>query len=97
MKLVGRIPVEPLDDERMTNIERRIVAGAADAAARGEVRARWSPMLAAAAVVVVVLGAGAIGWKLHGEPAAAEPIRPLSICEPLDASRPLSADDPGAP
>jgi hypothetical protein len=70
VKLVGRIPVEPLDDERMTNIERRIVAGAADAAARGEVRARWSPMLAVAVIAVAVMGAGAIGWKLHGERAA---------------------------
>lgn len=64
MKLVGRIPVEPLDDERLTNIERKIVAGAAEMVARPHRESRFSPVLAFAAAAVVVLGAGAIGWKL---------------------------------
>ena len=42
MKLVGRIPVEPLDDERLTNIERRIVVGVVGDA-RGPARARAAP------------------------------------------------------
>jgi len=66
MKLVGRVPVEPLDDERLTNIERRIVAGATDAMANHR-EARFSPSFGfAAATVVVVLGAGLVGWKLRG-------------------------------
>lgn len=67
MKLAGRIPVEPLDDERMTNIERRIVAGAADAAVMPARASRLSVALAFAAVAVVaVMGAGMVGWKLRG-------------------------------
>lgn len=69
MKLGGRVHVEPLDDERMTNIERRIVAGAADAAARprGFRAPRW---LGFAAVAVAAVAAGALGWKLRGGQAA---------------------------
>jgi hypothetical protein len=82
--LKGRIPVEPLDDERMTNIERRIVTGAADAAARGAnapMRApRFGLAMAVALTVVVAIGAGFAGWQLRGggEPSeviAAEPVR----------------------
>ena len=75
MKLAGRIPVEPLDDERLTNIERKIVAGAAEVVARPHREARLSPVLAFAAAAVVVLGAGAIGWKLGtGGGTAAAPV-----------------------
>jgi FecR protein len=80
--LKGRIPVEPLDDERLTNIERRIVTGAADAAARGrDVRApRFGFAMAIALTVVVAIGAGFAGWKLRGggttaPVATAEPVR----------------------
>jgi len=63
VKLRGRIPVEPLDDERLTNLERRIVAGAADAAARGHApRSRW--FVGAAAVGVAAAAALFVGWKL---------------------------------
>ncbi len=67
MKLTGRIPVEPLDEERLTRIERKIVAGAAERVA-GPARApRLPPVFAfAAAAAVVALGAGAVGWKLRG-------------------------------
>jgi hypothetical protein len=84
VKLAGRIPVEPLDDERMTNIERKIVAGAADAAAMPVRESRFSTAMAfAAAAIVAVLGAGAIGWKLRGgggAPAvAAAEVAPIQV------------------
>lgn len=67
MKLVGRIPIEPLDDERMTNIERRIVTGAADAAARPAPReSRMHLVVGFAMVTVLVLGAGLAGWYVRG-------------------------------
>jgi len=62
MKLVGRVPVEPLDDERMTNIERAIVAGAADAAVRPAHAPRRYVGFAMAAMAAVVTGV--IGWQL---------------------------------
>jgi FecR-like protein len=69
VKLVGRVHVEPLDDERWTNIERRVVTGASDAAARGVDRAARSSglawALAVAGVAVIALVAGAIGWRMH--------------------------------
>jgi hypothetical protein len=70
VRLAGRIPVEPLDEERLTNIERRVVAGAVDAAVRrpdiGAPRrhAGW------AFAVVALVAAGAIGWMLHPAPRA---------------------------
>ena len=79
--LKGRIPVEPLDDERLTNIERRIVAGAADAAAASpRVRApRFGLAMAFALTAVVAIGAGFVGWQLRGDGSqtvvAAEPVR----------------------
>ncbi|MBA3539297.1 MAG: FecR domain-containing protein, partial [Deltaproteobacteria bacterium] len=69
MKLVGRIPVEPLDDERLTNIERRIVAGASDQLAT-PARAR-RPYLGFAAATFAAAAAGFVGWKLHRDPAPA--------------------------
>lgn len=72
MKLVGKVPVEPLDDERLTNIERRIVAGAADAAGRAHApRGRYLGFAAAAALGLV---AGVIGWKLLASPPSAAPV-----------------------
>lgn len=66
MKLTGRVPVESLSDDRWTRIERTIVSGASDAAARPVHRPRFVQMLAVAAALLLVLGAGAVGWKLHG-------------------------------
>ena len=65
MKLSGRIVVEPLDDERLTNIERRIVSGAVDAAARAHPPRRITGRVLAAAAVVA---AGLAGWALHTPP-----------------------------
>lgn len=87
MKLVGRVPVEPLSDERLTNIERKVVAGAADAMAAGshssifDLRARiWGTFAFAAVTIVLVAGAGFVGWKLRGgaPPVVAE-VAPLTI------------------
>jgi hypothetical protein len=73
MKLVGRVPVEPLNDERMTNIERGIVAGAAEAAARGSARVP-RPYLGFAAAAMVGVAVGVIGWKLLASAPVASPI-----------------------
>ena len=82
MKLFGRVPVQPLSDERWTNIERKIVAGAADAMAAGRPReSRWGTFAFAAVTVVLVAGAGFVGWKLRGpgeQPVVAE-AAPLTI------------------
>ena len=65
MKLVGRIPVEPLDDERLTNIERRVVSSAAVGPARGS-SPRW--LYGFASVAAVAMIAVVAGWKLRGAP-----------------------------
>jgi len=59
VKLGGRVPVEPLDDERMTNIERRIVAGATVPPSAAHAP-RWLGFAMAA------VAAGVVGWKLRG-------------------------------
>ncbi|MEJ7603427.1 MAG: FecR family protein [Kofleriaceae bacterium] len=67
MNRVGqRIPVEPLDDERMTNIERRIVSRAVDAAAKPVLAPRNNTALGFALIGLFLLGAGFVGWKLRG-------------------------------
>lgn len=71
MKLVGRVPVEPLDDERMTNIERSIVAGAADAAAAARPERSSRRYLGFAAAAMAALVTGVIGWKLGHDPSTA--------------------------
>lgn len=63
MKLVGKIPVEQLDDERLTNIERNLVVAASDMKAPAPRRS-----LAFAAVAVAILLAGVVGWKLRKAP-----------------------------
>jgi hypothetical protein len=67
MSLRERIPVEPLDEQRLTNIERRLVARAGDIA-QHPVRAprRWGLALGAFAAAAA---AGVIGWTLHRAPA----------------------------
>lgn len=73
MNLRGKIQVEPLDDERVTNIERKVVTGYADAVARGRAAgSRWLlPTLAAATAAAVV--AAVLVWKLRP---AHEPVAP---------------------
>jgi hypothetical protein len=77
MRIAGRIPVEPLDEERLTNLERRLVAGAVDAALRGD-RLRAPQRFASRAIAALAIAAAAvIGWALHApperDPVAAEP------------------------
>src|SRR2546430_415504 len=54
------VPVEQLDEERLVNIERRIVLGARIGEARSARRS-----LAFAAAAVCALAGGVIGWQLH--------------------------------
>jgi hypothetical protein len=90
VKLAGRIVVEPLDEERLTKIERRIMAGAADVASHAyglrAPRRHLGRMLAAAAVVA----AGFVGWTLHGAPATGPVVaEPTPIRVQTEPSRTL--------
>ena len=82
MKLVGRIPVEPLDDERLTNIERRIVSGAVAQPVRAP--RRW---LGFAAAATAACAAGLIGWTLHRAAPPAGEIATAPIAVHTDAER----------
>jgi ferric-dicitrate binding protein FerR (iron transport regulator) len=80
VRLAGRIPVEPLDEERLINIERRVVAGAVDAAVRRPDISAPRRHAAWAFAAVALVGAGAIGWMLRPAPhapvvAAPAPVR----------------------
>src|SRR4051794_22267724 len=70
MKLAGRIVVEPLAEERLTRIGRRVVAGAVDAAGRAERFRAPRRYLGRAFAAVAVIAAGLVGWGLHGGPAS---------------------------
>ncbi|MFN0247610.1 MAG: FecR domain-containing protein [Kofleriaceae bacterium] len=60
--LRDRIPVEPLSDERMTNIERNIVVAASDAAQATPAR---GPMwLGFAVIAAAMIAVGVTSWKL---------------------------------
>lgn len=65
MKLVGRVPVEPLDDERLTNIERRLVVHVAEMSQRPTRAPRR--LLAFATVAMALAVAGLVGYKLRGD------------------------------
>jgi hypothetical protein len=82
VKLVGRVIVEPLAEERMINIERRVVAGAADAASLAHGLRAPRRHLGRVVAAVALVAAGFVGWALHGAPAsgplAAEPA-PLRV------------------
>jgi hypothetical protein len=65
MKLHGRIPVEQLDEERLTNIERKLVVAVSDLRAPAERAPRR--LLAFAAVAMAALAAGLFGYKLRGD------------------------------
>ncbi|HEU4615212.1 MAG TPA: FecR family protein [Kofleriaceae bacterium] len=71
MKLVGKVPVEPLDDERLTNIERRLVVRVSelrDAHVRPPRR-----MLAFAGVAMAIALAAFAGYRLHRDPVVTPP------------------------
>lgn len=65
MNLHGKIPVEPLDDERLTNIERKLVVAVSEM--RAPARRAPGRLLAFAGVAMAVLVAGFVGWKLRGD------------------------------
>ncbi len=72
MKLSSKIPLEPLDEERLTNIERRIVVGVSE---RAPERVPRRGFAVAATGMLAVAAAALIGWKLHTVPA----IEPVAI------------------
>ncbi|HEU4728142.1 MAG TPA: FecR domain-containing protein [Kofleriaceae bacterium] len=89
MKLAGRIVVEPLDEERLIKIERRVVAGAVDAAqggSRASVLREPRRYAAGALAITAVVAAGFIGWTLRGAPASAPVVAEPSPIE-VRASR----------
>ncbi|HUJ63630.1 MAG TPA: FecR family protein [Kofleriaceae bacterium] len=100
MTLKGRIPVEPLDDDRLVNIERRIVAGAPERMASPERSSRRH--LALAGALCAVAAAALIGWRLHGEHPLAPPapqtlaIRGDGARSTLDLGDATIASDPAA-
>jgi len=72
--LRDRIPVEQLDDERLTNIERRLVVGVSELAMKPAPRS-FSALWLRGAGVLAIAAAAVIGWKLHAVPAT-EPAPP---------------------
>lgn len=99
MKLGGRVPVESLDEERWTNIERAVVIGATSAATGARVRSsRWGFALAfGAAMLVVILAAGLVGWKARGRAAPVGEVVATQTATPLkiDTSERASSIDIG--
>jgi hypothetical protein len=86
VKLVGKIQVEALDDERLTNIERRVVAGAAERIARPTRAPRHG--LAFASALLAAGAAGVLGWQLHRTPERApSTVQRLAIATDDHASR----------
>lgn len=63
MNLHGKIPVEQLDDERLTNIERKLVVAVSDMRAPAERTSRR--LLAFAGIAMVAALAVFVGWKLR--------------------------------
>lgn len=71
MKLVGKVPVESLDEERLTNIERKLVVQVSEMSQR-PVRAP-SRLFAYAAVAAAVGVALLVGYRLRGHAQVAAP------------------------
>jgi hypothetical protein len=67
MKLVGKVPVEPLDEERLTNIERKLVVHVSEM--RQQPMRAPRRLLALAGMGVALAVAVLVGWKLHRDPA----------------------------
>jgi hypothetical protein len=72
MKLVGKVPVEPLAEERLTNIERNLVVRVSELREQRTVRAPRR-LLAFAGVAMAVAVAALVGWKLHRDPVLPAP------------------------
>ena len=89
MKLQGRIPVEPLEEERLVNIERRIVANA-----------KIGPSVAAprrglfvAGAMLAAAAAALLAWNLRGSDVRIVPPAPQHFAM---ADGTLALDDAGA-
>ncbi|MEP6860977.1 MAG: FecR family protein [Deltaproteobacteria bacterium] len=78
MTLRDRIPVEQLDDERLTNIERRLVVGVSELSTKRSARRGLAAIGFRGAGVVAIAAAAVIGWKLHAVPAADPPPAPTA-------------------
>jgi RNase P/RNase MRP subunit p29 len=76
MTLRDRIPVEQLDDERLTNIERRLVIGVSELSTKRSARRGLAAIWFRGASVVAIAAAAVIGWKLHALPVADPPPAP---------------------
>jgi hypothetical protein len=75
MKLVGKVPVEPLDEERLTNIERKLVVHVSEMSQRPLRSPRRS--LAIAGVAMAITLSGAVGWRMRGlHPQVVAPAHP---------------------
>ncbi|MEO8843697.1 MAG: FecR domain-containing protein [Kofleriaceae bacterium] len=70
MKLRDQIKVEPLDEERLTNLERRLVVGVSELSMK---RAPRRGLFVAASGVLAVAAAALLGWKLHAVPVVEPP------------------------
>jgi hypothetical protein len=71
MKLRDQIKVEPLDEERLTNIERRLVVGVSELSMK---RAPRRGFVLATSGLLAVAAAALIGWKLHAVPVVETPV-----------------------
>lgn len=66
MNLVGKVPVEPLDEERLTNIERKLVVQVSEMSQRPHRTPRR--VFAIAGIAMAMAVAVFVGWKLHRDP-----------------------------
>ncbi len=80
MKLGKRIPVEPLDEERLTNIERRLVVSVSAARPEAPSRRPLAFVTAMLAAAVVIL----LGWTLRRSPIPTTPAT-VAVAEPAPA------------
>jgi hypothetical protein len=93
VKLVGRIPVEPLDEERLVNIERHVVANAK----LGPVEQSPRRHYLFAGALVAAAAAAVLGWKLRGEPVHVAPQVAQHFAVTTDPQHgTLALDDAGA-
>lgn len=76
MTLRDRIPVEQLDDERLTNIERRLVVGVSELSTQRASRRGLAAIWFRGAGVVAIAAAAMLGWKLHTAPVIEPPPAP---------------------
>lgn len=93
MNLHGKVPVEQLDDERLTNIERKLVVAVSDMRAPADRAPRR--LIAFAGMAMAVAIAGIVGWKLRGDAPTGELVAevPQRIAINTDTANTLSLGD----